>query len=117
VHRASVVEKRDVEHALALDFTFGERPGPGGKVKEEMEVVESKLHLFGCPHKDLEKFSNSGYENFRKNLINWENCRYICKCLYMSPTTCHCLIYLISREFMGDTLQRHQQVWFWELTY
>jgi hypothetical protein len=31
VHRASVIEKRDVEHALALDFTFGERPGLGGK--------------------------------------------------------------------------------------
>jgi hypothetical protein len=35
VHRASIIEKRDVEHALTLDFTFGERPGPEGKGERE----------------------------------------------------------------------------------
>jgi hypothetical protein len=56
---------------------WGKAKAKGGRGEGEVEVVESKLHLFGCPQKDLVKISKSEYEkseNFRRNWRNPKEC-------------------------------------------
>ena len=43
---------------------------PGGMDKEEVEVVESKLCLFGCQQKDFGKFHLPLHDNSEKNRKN-----------------------------------------------
>jgi len=48
----------NMSHTLNLIYIASSVQGKEGKW--EMEEVGSKLHLFGCQQKDLEKFHNVG---------------------------------------------------------
>jgi len=61
--------------------------GLGKRMKKEMEEVGSKLQLFGCQQKDLEKFSKSEYEKSEKFRKNWRNSK---ECLQLFVwVSCH----------------------------
>jgi len=81
--------------------------GLGKRVKKEMEEVGSKLHLFGCQQKDLEKISKSEYEKSEKFRKNWRNSK---KCLQLFvQVPCH--LPLAQNRKKSEKIRKKSEKW------